>query len=120
MTFAKRQCSTMSDTLEPELVAFIDDVVDSVELIEVLALLAGDSSRWLDAADVTQSLKTSDRSAKQRLERLRTSGLAQAHGARYRFAPASDLASQRVAALLRAYRTHRLRVIDAVFNRRSK
>jgi hypothetical protein len=110
----------MSESLEPELLAFIDDVVDSVELIEVLAMLAADSSRWFDTADVTQSLKTSERSARQRLERLHTHGLTQMQGGQYRYAPASESSAELVTTLLRAYRTHRLRVIDAVFNRRSK
>jgi hypothetical protein len=110
----------MSDLLDSELLEFINDCVDSVELVEVLALLAGESSRLLSAADVSKQLKTTEHSAALRLKHLCACGVAQVSEGLYRYAPSSDARAALVERFLRIYRTHRVRVIDAIFNCASK
>lgn len=103
----------MSHVLDSDVLEFIHDCVDSVELVEVLVLLAAGAKT---VSDVSQHLKTTEHSATMRLQHLCACGVAQVSDGLYRYAPESDALAARSQKFLRAYGTHRVRVIDAIFN----
>jgi hypothetical protein len=102
---------------------FITDHVDSVELIDVLLLLKRDRSREWTAEEIGQRLYTTARSAANRLEALRASGLAAANDGptrtSYRYAPRDGGLDRAATGLEEAYGTRRTSVINLVFSKPS-
>ncbi len=105
----------MNAPFSDELVAFIQEVVDSVELVEVLLLLAAAPQTTFTVEDVARRLATSMDSVRLRLEYLSRIALVHASEGRHRFAPATAKRARLVADLGVAYRSHRVRVIDIIF-----
>jgi hypothetical protein len=101
--------------LNPDLVAFIDQFIDSVETVDVVALLANSPLHSFSVEFVAHTLRTSVRSAGTRLERLRTACLLQRTESGYRFEPQDAELVARTKELLDAYATYRPRVIEAIF-----
>lgn len=108
----------MSGPLTDELVDFILEVCDSVEVVEMLLVLAGAPETTFTSEEMARRLATSIESARLRLEHLARSALVTSTDHRYRFAPATAKRARMVAELGAAYRTHRMRVIDVVFGGR--
>ena len=100
-----------------ELTAFIVDLADAVELIDVLVLLAERPQHWFAARAIAQALATNEDSVERRLRRLRDKGLARTEDHLHCYAPRSDRDARLAAELLVAYRSHRVRVIEVIFAR---
>jgi hypothetical protein len=102
---------------------FISDHVDSVELIDVLLLIRRNRTREWTAEEIGQRLYTTAKSAANRLEALRASGLAvAADGAdqtTYRYAPRDGALDRAAAGLEEAYGMRRTTVINLIFSKPS-
>jgi hypothetical protein len=102
---------------------FINEHVDSVELVEALLLLRRDTAREWTAEQVSGQLYTSPASAANRLEALRRSGLAARTGdgsqATYRYAPADGERDRAATDLEQVYATRRTTVINMIFSKPS-
>jgi hypothetical protein len=92
--------------------------IRSVEQLEVLLLLQGEPNRSWSAADVYAVIRSSESSIAQRLNVFTKEGfLAEEKGPppSYRFAPRSGDLQAAVEATAAAYRTWRIRVVEAIF-----
>ena len=100
---------------------FIGDHVDSVELIDVLLLLKRNRAREWTAEEVSQRLYTTPKSASNRLEALRASGIAagddKAQLTTYRYAPRDGNVDRAVNGLEEAYGARRTTVINLIFSK---
>jgi hypothetical protein len=92
--------------------ALLRDQVQSVETLEVLQLVSGDSQRSWTAPDTAAELKTSVDVSTEALQRLQAGGLmsAPSPGA-YRFAPATPALAAAVGELRRCYAADRLSIL---------
>ena len=100
---------------------FIEDHVDSVELIEVLLLLKREHARDWTAEEVAARLYTSQRFAAHRLAALRSSSLA-AMSERddkpaYRYAPQTGDLDRAVRDLEAHYAERRTSIVALIFSR---
>jgi hypothetical protein len=109
--------------IPPSLAAFIAGHIDSVELIEVLLLLKRTRPAEWTPEEVSARLYTTPRSAVNRLEALRASGIASVREeggrAAYRYAPADGAMERNVDDLEREYGARRTTIINLVFSRPS-
>jgi hypothetical protein len=109
--------------IPPHVARFINDHVDSVELVEVLLLLRRDAARAWTAEQVSEQLYTSPGSAANRLEALNRSGLAARAGegasATYLYAPADAERDRAATDLEQVYATRRTTVINMIFSKPS-
>lgn len=108
----------MAEQLPPVVRQLLARHIRSVEQLEVLLLLHGEPNRSWSAADVYAVIRSSESSIAQRLEAFTTQGfLAQEKGPpqTYRFAPQADDLRAGVEATAAAYRTWRIRVVEAIF-----
>lgn len=100
---------------------FIADHVDSVELIEVMLLLKRNRTDEWTAEEVSQRLYTSARSAANRLEAMRASGLATADDGptvtTYRYAPRTSELERAANDLEQVYGQRRTTVINLIFSK---
>jgi hypothetical protein len=100
---------------------FIAGHIDSVELIEVLLLLKRTRPTEWSPEEVSARLYTTPRSAVNRLEALRASGIVSAREgggqAAYRYAPVDAATERNVDDLEREYGTKRTTVINLVFSK---
>ncbi len=113
----------MAPEIPDHVARFIQDHIDSVELIDVLLLLKGDGSAAWSAEEVSRRLYTSPASAANRLEALRASSIAAATDEpsrrTYRYQPASSELARAVDDLEREYGSRRTRVINLIFSKPS-
>ena len=113
----------MAADIPENVVRFVNDHVDSVELIDVLLLLKRSPATEWSAEEVSRRLCTSAASAANRLEALRASAVAAATDSAdrttYRYAPASGDLERAVAGLETEYGTRRTRIINLIFSKPS-
>ena len=107
------------DALSPELLAFIERYIDSVEALEILLLLKRSPQTYWAAPAIAEQLGMRPESVSKKLEDLAREGLLRvADGTiAWRYLPANDEADRNVTALAAAYADKRVSVINAVFSR---
>jgi hypothetical protein len=99
--------------------AFVDRHIESIEHLEILLLLAANQKR-LSAAEILQTIQSSQASVDQRLASLVGAGLlAKDEKNCFYFAPKDDETRKVVADLAEAYRTRRVRIIEAIYTRKT-
>lgn len=99
----------------------IAEHITSVEQLEILLLLRDAPEADWSAKRVSDEIRTSERSAEERLAALEASGLVDSrpnHSDRvFRFSPASDSLRATVERLAAAYSERRYTVIDLIFSK---
>ncbi len=106
------------NSLDPQLIRFIEHHIHSVEQLEVLLLLRLNPSQTWDAEAVCKELRTSPQSALQRLVDLARRSLAQEETSQpgfYRYR--SDVHEKSVHELAETYKKRRIAVIEQIFLR---
>jgi predicted transcriptional regulator len=99
--------------------SFVDGHIESLEHLEILLLLAAQDKAWT-AAEIFQQIQSSQASVEQRLESLVTAGLlAKDENKRFRFAPKDDETRRVVKDLADAYKSRRVRIIEAIYTRKT-
>lgn len=100
--------------------AFVDQHIDSAELLETLLLVHGGGDREWTPEQVAQSIYTVPAGAIRRLEQLVDMGLASSNGTMnpaYRFAPSAAALRGQVDDLAAAYKANRVGVINLIYDR---
>lgn len=100
--------------------AFVDQHLDSAELLETLLLVHGGGDREWTPEQVAQSIYTVPAGAMRRLEQLVDMGLVSSNGTMnpaYRFAPATAALRGQVDDLAAAYKLNRVGVINLIYDR---
>lgn len=100
--------------------AFVDQNIDSAELLETLLLVHSGGDREWTPDQVARSIYTVPAGAIRRLEQLVQMGLANSNGAMnpsYRFAPSTAAQRAQVDELAAAYRVNRVGVINLIYER---
>jgi DNA-binding IclR family transcriptional regulator len=97
---------------------FIDRHIESVEHLEILLLLSQDIRDW-SVGEIFKSIQSSEASVTQRLQQLTAAGLLASNGLRFRFEPRDESMRQLVADLGDLYRERRVRVIEAIYSRKT-
>jgi len=99
--------------------SFIDRHIESVEHLEILLLLASQDRTWT-AAEIFQKIQSSPASVEQRLESLVTASLLDKDAQnKFRFSPKNEQTRHIVMDLAEAYRTRRVRIIEAIYTRKT-
>jgi predicted transcriptional regulator len=102
-----------------EVLSFVDRHIESLEHLEILLLLAAQDRSWT-AAEIFQKIQSSQASVDQRLESLVSAGLlARDADNKFRFSPKDEATRNIVKDLAEAYRTRRVRIIEAIYTRKS-
>jgi DNA-binding IclR family transcriptional regulator len=102
-----------------EVLSFVDRHIESVEHLEILLLLAAQEKNW-SAAEIFQKIQSSQSSVEQRLESLVGAGLLAKDGAGlFHFAPKDEETRKVVKDLADAYKTRRVRIIEAIYTRKT-
>lgn len=100
--------------------AFVDQNIDSAELLETLLLVHSGGERQWTPEEVARTIYTVPAGAMRRLEQLVDMRLVSSSGGAnpaYRFAPATASLRSQVDDLAAAYRANRVGVIKLVYNR---
>jgi predicted transcriptional regulator len=102
-----------------EVLAFIEQNIESIEQLEVLLFLHG-QERALTTAEIFHEIQSSQASVNIRLKQLEAAGLIN-HEAigQYRINRADQPLQKTLEELSRCYRTMRVRIIEAIYARRS-
>ena len=109
----------MSHTLPERVREFLLAHVDSIELLEVLLLLAARPDSALSAEEVSDELRTAPSSAARRLGSLEARQLVQsADGERFQVRPGAELA-ETLRQVRQAYRDWRVTVVAIIYSRPS-
>lgn len=106
--------------ISPDLKLFIQQYIDSVELLEVLLLLSKWREREWSANEVNAVLKSSSASIQSRLGFLESVRLAtgiDGDPRRFKYGPVPDETNDHVVKLAEAYVQYRLQVIDTIYAR---
>jgi predicted transcriptional regulator len=113
-------CFVVSEGGSPdEVLAFVDRFIESIEHLEILLLLAGAEKSWT-SFEIFQQIQSSQASVEQRLKSLVATGLlSQDQDGRYRFSPNGEPTRKLVKDLGEAYKTRRLRIIEAIYARKT-
>jgi DNA-binding IclR family transcriptional regulator len=99
--------------------SFVDRHIESLEQLEILLLLAAQDRGW-SALEIFQKIQSSQASVEQRLQTLVTAGLlAKDERGLFRFAPKDEETRKVVKDLADAYRTRRVRIIEAIYTRKT-
>lgn len=100
---------------------FILNCVDSVEQIDILLLLFSEQSPWT-AESISKELRTSVNSAQKRLHSLEKLNLVKrdAHANTYQFDFEHKNNSDLVTDLQSAYKTHKYKIIQMIFDKPQK
>jgi hypothetical protein len=103
--------------LTPELKEFLQRFFDSVESIEIVALLQRSSTAFWTAEAVSQQLGIPVGIVTAKLDSMAPHVLVRGHqtGA-YRYAPASDETNRSVTELLQVYSEQRPTIINAIYS----
>jgi DNA-binding IclR family transcriptional regulator len=107
----------MTGNLSTEVEDFITKHIDSMGEMDVLLLLAQDSSRWWSAESVYEQIKSSRPSLIRRLETLTRKGLLVSKDEAeisYRFSPTTPELTIAIQALKEAYAERRLKVLECL------
>ena len=108
----------MADQLPPAVRQFLARYISSVEQLEVLLLMHDQPHRAWSAADVYGIIRSSEASIAARLQSFTSEGfLAVENGSppMYRYAPKSTDLKSAVSETATAYKTWRIRVVEAIF-----
>jgi len=109
------------EPLDERVQALVLDVIESVEQLEILMLLATDEGRTWTAEQVAKELRSSPRSATRWLELLQRRGYfavgGEGEAAAYSYAPESSEKRRDVSSLIQTYIIRRVTVIDLIYNR---
>ena len=108
----------MADQLPPAVRQLLARYIRSVEQLEVLLLMHGQPQRSWSAADVYSVIRSSEASIASRLESFTKEGfLTKENGAppTYRYAPNTTDLRSAVDEAAGAYKTWRIRVVEAIF-----
>jgi hypothetical protein len=95
--------------LSPDVVQFVSHAVDSIEQLELLAMLVGSSGRWWNAASAGAALGVSSGKVQHDLECLATRNLLAVklgNDVSYRFDPGSPALRAVSQTVVAAYRNH--------------
>jgi hypothetical protein len=108
-----------AEEISPELRAFVAELIHSVAQLELLLLLRGDATKSWSAADLGRALYISVEMAAALLRQLHEQNLVFCDQAQhtYRYAPTSELLSDRVEQLARLYETHRVSLITLIYSK---
>lgn len=109
----------MSEGISAPVRDFLLAHVDSIELLEVLLMLAGQPAATFSAEEISDHLRTAPQSATNRLRHLQKHGLVTVQpGGRFGLQPGAALADtlRQVAA---AYRERRVAVVTLIYSRPS-
>jgi predicted transcriptional regulator len=99
--------------------SFVDRHIESLEHLEILLLLAAEDRSWT-AAEIFQKIQSSQASVDQRLQTLVAAGLlAKDATGQFRFAPKDEEARKVVKDLAEAYKSRRVRIIEAIYTRKT-
>jgi DNA-binding transcriptional ArsR family regulator len=99
--------------------SFVDRHIESLEQLEILLLLAAQDRSW-SAAEIFQQIQSSQASVEQRLGSLTAAGLlARDENGRFRFTPKDDDTRKLVKDLADAYKSRRVRIIEAIYTRKT-
>ena len=107
--------------ISPIVEEFLARYIDSVELLEILLLIAREGDRSWSAERLSTRLLTSRTSAERRLEKLLHDGLVKPDGAagHFVFSPKDRTSALAVAELDRIYEPYRIRIIEIIFTKPS-
>jgi hypothetical protein len=109
----------MTDAIAPRVRDFLLAHVDSIELLEVLLLLAANPTTTFTTVEIADQLRTAPSSAAIRLTALRDHKLvAVLPGDRYRVQPDAELA-ETLRQVADTYRDFRVSVVTLIYSRRS-
>lgn len=101
------------------MLAFVDRHIESLEHLEILLLLAAQDRSW-SAQEIFQKIQSSQASVEQRLQALVAAGLlTKDERGLFRFAPKDEETRNVVKDLADAYRTRRVRIIEAIYTRKT-
>lgn len=110
----------MNEGIPARVSDFILAHVDSIELLEVLLMLAAQPAIAFTTVEVADHLRTAPSSAANRLTKLRDHKLVDVlPGDRYRLRPDPDLAKL-LSEVSQAYRDLRVRVVTLIYSRPSE
>jgi hypothetical protein len=99
--------------------SFVDRHIESIEHLEVLLVIAAQEKSF-SAAEVFQKIQSSQGSVDQRLESLVKAGLlSRDSDGKFRFTPKDDETRQLVKELAGAYKTRPVRIIEAIYARKT-
>jgi predicted transcriptional regulator len=103
----------------PELLAFIDRFIESIEQLEILLFLF-ESDQDCSAYDIFQHIQSSHASVEMRLSQLQSAGfIARDSENRYRFNRNDQVRQKTIADLAACYRAMRVRIIEAIYTRKT-
>ena len=108
----------MNDGLSPAVKRFIRENIQSVEQIEILALMRNASAREWTAHSLDQTLRSSEQSISRRLADFARAGLlveTEGTAKTYRYQPRDSALDAAAAETLQAYRTRSVLVIETIF-----
>lgn len=108
-----------SDGLSDELVQFIFENIDSVEILEVLLLLRAKSGQYMNAEMINAELRANVESIKTRLAHLIALGLIKndsENSLHFRYAPATPELSALVDSLAEGYKIRRQKIFSIIFS----
>jgi len=107
--------------LSPELIEFLQRVFDSVESIEIAALLQRSATAYWTPQAVSQQLGIPVRVAESKMAALSQHLLVRGQQTlAYRYAPPSEETDRLCTALLRVYSEQRPAIINAIYSNREK
>jgi len=105
----------MSDQIPPQVETFVSDSIGSIAELELLLLLAGDSSKSWSVENVSRELYVTPAAAEAVLVRMTSRGLFSHDAAGYRFAPRTPDLVTTVEALKELYARRRLKVVEMIY-----
>ena len=106
----------MAEQLPSTVRQFLARYIQSVEQLEVLLLLQDQPNRSWSPGDVYSVIRSSEASIASRLKAFAKDGfLAEENDGRYRFAPQNTDLRAAVEQTAAAYKTWRIRVVEAIF-----
>ena len=111
------------DGLPSDVVQFVNDSIDSIEQLELLAMLIESSHRWWDAASAGRALGVNPGAAERDLERLATRNLLAVNlgnEVSYRFEPGSGGLRATSEAFAAAYRNNSRALLRLVAERQKR
>lgn len=107
------------DDLPAELVRFVTESIDSVELVHVLLSLQADPGREWSVLQLTRELRSTEASIQKRLLDLQLRGvlLRPEKSEKIRYYPADDEVRKKVDLLALAYRERPSRIIELIYSK---
>lgn len=112
----------VADRIPEEVKRFIEENIDSVELLEVLLLLRNDSKREWSVDSVSSEIRSNPISVAKRLGNLCVRQLIskkESSPSLYYYNPGTDILDQSVKGLADAYARHHTRVIELIFSKQT-